>query len=345
MSISSSISAAPGSARPASIGCPSRVGAPRRQLAEWRLHEADAVGRPAQRELARKRLDAAPRRRGLDVGVGPVAHPPDPQPPAVGRRDVLVGQAGVEVLAVVHPERQAVGVVVDEARAVERADEVLRARAADAPARVEVHVEHPAHVLRVAVDRQREEVGALPRAAGGACGAEVAQHLPALEIGRGEEPHLALAREHADHDPALRGLVPEHLRVAMIAARQIEHRVARVLRPGAPAIVAERQVLRLPLLGVARVDRDEARRARAVPHSPLVFEASTTALPEKIMMPSSSRMASGQMLPSQQVAADGVAPAHMPPLVALGVVLVEEVVLAVEEDQPVRVVHEVLSRA
>ena len=51
-----------------------------------------------------------------------------------------------------------------------------------------------------------------------------------------------------------------------------------------------------------------------------------------------------QVLPPQQVAAHGVAPAHMPPFVALGVVLVEEVILAVEEDQPVRVVHEVLRR-
>jgi hypothetical protein len=48
------------------------------------------------------------------------------------------------------------------------------------------------------------------------------------------------------------------------------------------------------------------------------------------------------MFPVEQVAADGVPPAHVPPFIAFGVVLVEEVILAIEEDQPVRVVHEVL---
>ena len=37
----------------------------------------------------------------------------------------------------------------------------------------------------------------------------------------------------------------------------------------------------------------------------------------------------------QQVAADGVAPAHVAPRLADGIVLVEEVILAVVEDEPV----------
>ena len=40
----------------------------------------------------------------------------------------------------------------------------------------------------------------------------------------------------------------------------------------------------------------------------------------------------GQVLPAHEVAADGVAPAHVTPAVPLGVVLVEQVILAVEED-------------
>ena len=168
MSISSSISAAPAARGRRRSAAPHvlRAASPARGVASARggCRRASGAAR-APAEATGRRATAT----WLDVGVGPVAHPSDPQPPAVGRRDVLVGLAGVEVLAVVHPEREAVGVVVDEARAVERAGEVLRARTADAAARVEVHVEHPAHVSGVAVDGQREEVGALPRAARGAC--------------------------------------------------------------------------------------------------------------------------------------------------------------------------------
>src|SRR5215216_7915124 len=45
-----------------------------------------------------------------------------------------------------------------------------------------------------------------------------------------------------------------------------------------------------------------------------------------------------------QVAADRVTPGHVPPLRAERVVLVEEVVLALVVDEPVRIVHPVLRR-
>ena len=73
-----------------------------------------------------------------------------------------------------------------------------------------------------------------------------------------------------------------------------------------------------------------------------MFRASKTALPEKIMMPVLLAQGDRQVLPAHEVAADGVAPAHVAPAVPLGVVLVEQVILAVEEDQPVGVVDEVL---
>ena len=62
------------------------------------------------------------------------------------------------------------------------------------------------------------------------------------------------------------------------------------------------------------------------------------------MMPFSSRERHRQMLPVQHVAADGVPPAHVPPLGAERVVLVEEVVLALVVDEPVGIVHEVARR-
>src|SRR3712207_6961265 len=50
----------------------------------------------------------------------------------------------------------------------------------------------------------------------------------------------------------------------------------------------------------------------------------------------------GQVLPVQEVAAYGVAPAHVAPFVTERVELVEQVVLPVVVNHPVRVVHPVL---
>ena len=46
----------------------------------------------------------------------------------------------------------------------------------------------------------------------------------------------------------------------------------------------------------------------------------------------------------QQIGADGVAPAHMAPLVAEGIVLEEEVVLAAKENKSVGIIGPVLAR-
>ena len=53
----------------------------------------------------------------------------------------------------------------------------------------------------------------------------------------------------------------------------------------------------------------------------------------------------GELLPVDEVGRDGVTPAHVAPLVADGVELEEEIVLAVEEDGAVGVVDPVGRRA
>jgi hypothetical protein len=52
----------------------------------------------------------------------------------------------------------------------------------------------------------------------------------------------------------------------------------------------------------------------------------------------------GEFVPVEEIGADGVAPAHVSPLVAEGVVLEEEMVLALEVDEAVGVVGPVLGR-
>ena len=98
--------------------------------------------------------------------------------------------------------------------------------------------------------------------------------------------------------------------------------ISRELRPGPTAIDARGEVLCLLLVAVAGVDRDHRRGVRFRP-SPTCSAASKTALPEKIMMPSSSREGRPAGAPAHEVAADGVPPAHVSPAVSLGVVLVE----------------------
>jgi hypothetical protein len=51
-----------------------------------------------------------------------------------------------------------------------------------------------------------------------------------------------------------------------------------------------------------------------------------------------------QMLPVDEIIADRMAPTHVPPFIAKGIVLIEEVVFAVVVDHAVRVVHPVSLR-
>ena len=151
-----------------------------------------------------------------------------------------------------------------------------------------------------------------------------------------------LVRQHGDHDPAPRRLVPERLRIAEVLQAQIEHRVLGVLRPRPAAVVAVGEVLRLLAVSVSRVDGDEARavgpRCRAKPARVVPVDDDAA---REDHHPVGFVQGDRQVLPVQQVGADGVAPAHMAPLLAQRVVLVEQVVLALVEDEPVRVVHEV----
>ncbi len=56
------------------------------------------------------------------------------------------------------------------------------------------------------------------------------------------------------------------------------------------------------------------------------------------------RQSYGQFLPVQKVCADCVAPAHVTPGIAKGIVLIEEMVFAFEEDEAVGVVGPVSAR-
>ena len=139
-----------------------------------------------------------------------------------------------------------------ERRAVEVADEVLGARAAGDPTRVEADEHDPLDVVRIAVDRQGEEVRALPDAADGVARAELGEPGPLLEVGRRPEIRtLCSSGDHRHHPPLVRRRVPEHLRVTELARADVDDRVARVLGPGLTVVGGVRQRLGLNALTAA----------------------------------------------------------------------------------------------
>ena len=129
---------------------------------------------------------------------------------------------------------------------------------------------------------------------------------------------------------------------------QVEDGVAGVLGPGAAAVVAVGEVLGLEGLAVAGarrvagVDGDHAWLAGGAEAAGIVLVHDRAAGEDHDAVFFGERH--GQFLPVDEVAADGVAPTHVAPGVAERVVLVEEVVFAVEPDQAVGVVGPVLAR-
>ena len=234
-------------------------------------------------------------------------------------------------------------VVGAERRAVEVADEVLHARAAGDPARVEADQHHPLGLVALAVDLEREQVRALPGAADRVGGPEIAQVRPRLEVLRAVDRDFALHGLDGDHSPFAGWLVPEHLRVAELAVEVVEHRVTGVLGPGPTAVGAVGQRLILVVRPRARVDRHHRRvAARAEAARVLVVDHRAT---REDRLVSLLRDRDGQLLPVHEIAADRVTPRHVAPRVPERVVLVEEVILALVVDEPVGVVHPVLGRS
>ena len=209
-----------------------------------------------------------------------------------------------------------------EGSAVKAADEVLRAAAARRCAALHANRQHP-NARCFAFHLHLEQVGRLPDSTVRAMfRAECAGLGPLLKIWRGVKPYLGHYCQH--HHPLRVRLVPDHLGVADIrlAFDQRDHRVTGILLPGAAPVGAKCQALRLPLLGMVRKDRHHC--ARAKPGS-VVFVDHRAAGEDHPDFVGIER--NGQVLPGDQITADGMAPVHRPPNETLRVVLVEEVIL------------------
>ena len=146
--------------------------------------------------------------------------------------------------------------------------------------------------------------------------------------------------------------MPENFWIAEVArvAGVGQDGIAGILRPGAAAVRAVSQCLRLDLrlfglFGVGVVIGEEGQEWRVLLRAetrgilPIDDGTSGENIAEAVRCEGD-----GQVFPVHQVTADGVPPVHGPPNGFLGVVLIEEVVFAVVIDKPVGVVHPMFGR-
>ena len=134
----------------------------------------------------------------------------------------------------------------------------------------------------VPVDRQFDQVGTLPLSCRVSRRAEGRALGPMFEIGRVEDNQRSFIGQHGDHDPLVLRRVPEDIRIAEVGSVEVGDGIARVVRPGPAAVVAEGNVLFLPVFVGCGVDGDQARVVLRIGilHRPLLLFQSTTALPE-----------------------------------------------------------------
>src|ERR1035437_480375 len=163
------------------------------------------------------------------AGVGDLA-PPDLDAPASRGRNVTVSLGRIEGVAAMAGE---LGGLRGELMTVERAEQVFAAGGG----------QHPKFPGRPAIHRQLENVRAFEQAL------DAALECQLLEVRRGVEGNPAFAVQLVidGHDPAFARAVPEQARVAAFVP---DDGVAAELRPGASAVVAERNAFPATRAGV-----------------------------------------------------------------------------------------------
>jgi hypothetical protein len=142
--------------------------------------------------------------------------------------------------------------------------------------------------------------------------------------------------------------VPEDLGIAKFRRSDINDRIARIVCPRAAMVVAVGQPLVLHTLGLLTLFAMPCvncnhGRLTVFPKTTRIGEIDDCGAREHHDLPL-LRKREGQMLPMDEVTADRVAPTHVPPFVAEGIVLIEKMEFTVVIDHTVGVVHPVSFR-
>ena len=197
--------------------------------------------------------------------------------------------------------------------------------------------QHPLFLRGITVDWQLEKIRAfveITRTYGIAI-ADTSQ-LPVFEVGRCEKMDgvLLLPFDVEHHHPLLGGLVPDDFRIAIAAGDFFHHRVAMVFGK-CSAVGAIGEALRRRVAGGGVKEHEWRLAVLAEPtgifpiHDRTAAEHWTHVIRQQFI---------AQFLPVNEVFADRVAPMHVAPSPAIGVVLKEKMVLAIVKHAAVGVV-------
>ena len=200
----------------------------------------------------------------------------------------------------------------------------------------------PLDASGVAVDGQREEVRALPYGGGVPRAAELGLEGPVDEVRRGVELNFMVGGDNGRHDPAVARRVPEDLRVAELLGPDVEHRGPVVeIGPGDALVRGVGQGLGLDSGGRvgAGPQGHDGGRLRGAQSGSVVLVVDRRAGEDAVGV--RRRDGDGLLRPVDEVGGRGMAPGHVAPVQAVGVVLVEEVVGPVDVDEAVGVVDPV----
>ena len=291
-----------------------------------------------KRQLTRQTIRPAilPDRR--DVGILPVAHPGHGDNPVSRVRET---DRRVMILPEIEPLGHLRLTVARKCLTVEIAHEILRSAATERATRIDIHDHHPFLAIRVAIDRQLDEIRALELVGLGAIAlAETAQVFPILQVGRSVETHLLVGRD--DHVPLLFRLIPEHLRIAEIPQpiKRRKHRIILIFRESTPVVGAVGHTLDLPVTITSRgIEGDQGILAITGAIQVVDHRAAREDMPQRI---TGDRRR--QRLPTDQVTADRMTPVHIAPHRPVGIILEIEMIFPILIDQAVGVIHPAIER-
>ena len=102
------------------------------------------------------------------------------------------------------------------------------------------------------------QVGTLPLPCRISGRAEGRAFSPMFQIERVKDDEGSFIGQHRDHHPFVLRLVPEDIRIAEVGRVEVSHRIAGVIRPGSSTVIAEGDMLLLPVFLVGSgVDGDQ----------------------------------------------------------------------------------------
>ena len=307
---------------------------------EVRLQSNRITGQPEthrrfpQGKTARERHRTAEIPGGALGRIRPAVRPADQD---TGIR-VVKGDARIIFKPLIEPERRGLHPFRAEGFPVKETNEILR----PGTALLNIHPHtHEKNIPRPCRGRQLKQIRAFPHTGRMVSRrAKFSCFLPMDQILRREKFHMIACGQH--HPPAISDPVPENFRIPKIdpSLRAGNHRVSGILcevhavQRISDALVLTVDALRLIILRVHRNDGRIFRRSKAGDILGIKHGRAGKDRP-KLVRAQCDR----QVLPVDQIGADGVPPVHRSPDGILRMMLIEQMIFPVRIDKTIRIIR------